>query len=128
SSEWGNTLTMPLLFKDVIRDLVSNARKYTPAGGTIHMRIRQNNGLLHVSIADNGIGIPEEELPRVFDYGYRASNAGGIRTMGGGFGLTKALHVVRLFNGDIRIESTPGKGTTITAELPLPENLRLNGT
>lgn len=121
TSDRDNTLSMPLLFKDVIRDLVSNARKYTPAGGIIHMQIRQNNGLLRVSISDNGIGIPEEELPMVFDYGYRASNAERIRTMGGGFGLTKALHVVRLFNGNIRIESTPGKGTAITAELPLPE-------
>ncbi len=118
---YGKTIIMPLLFKDVIRDLVSNARKYTPPGGTIRMKLRQKDGLLRFLVSDTGIGIPEDELPMVFEYGYRATNAESIRTMGGGFGLTKALHVVRQFRGNLFIESEPDNGTTITIELPIPE-------
>ncbi|TVQ70883.1 MAG: hypothetical protein EA363_06950 [Balneolaceae bacterium] len=122
ASENGSTLAMPLLFKDVIRDLVSNARKYTLPGGTIRFEIRQQDGRLRLLVSDTGIGIPEKELPRVFEHGYRASNAGSIRTMGGGFGLTKALHVVRKYQGDLWIESGQDNGTTIAIELPLPEH------
>jgi len=125
ADENGRTIAMPLLFKDVIRDLVSNARKYTLPGGTIRFEIRQQDGRLHLLVSDTGIGIPEEELPRVFEHGYRASNAGSIRTMGGGFGLTKALHVVRKYHGDLWIESGQDNGTTISIELPLPEYLRI---
>ncbi len=119
----GRTIDMPLLFKDVIRDLISNARKYTHPGGTIQIGIRQHAGTLRFVVADNGIGIPEEELPLVFEYGYRASNVGEIRTMGGGFGLTKALHVVQQFKGDMWIESEVGKGTKIIVELPVPGHM-----
>jgi len=126
ASESENTLAMPLLFKDVIRDLVSNARKYTLPGGTIRFMIRQQDGRLRLHVSDTGIGIPEEELPRVFEHGYRASNANSIRTMGGGFGLTKALHVVRSYHGNLWIESGKDKGTTIAIELPLPEQFRVS--
>jgi len=126
ASENGRTIAMPLLFKDVIRDLVSNARKYTLPGGTIRFEIRQQDGRLHLAVSDTGIGIPEEELSRVFEHGYRASNAGSIRTMGGGFGLTKALHVVRKYHGDLWIESGLDNGTTISIELPLPEQFRVS--
>ena len=121
----GSTIAMPLLFKDVIRDLISNARKYTPPGGTIRIGIQQQQEHLRCIVSDTGIGIPKEELPLVFEYGYRASNTGDIRTMGGGFGLTKALHVVRHFKGDLWIDSEPDKGTTITIELPLPRSIRI---
>ncbi len=119
-STGGDTIKMPLLLKDVIRDLVANARKYTPPGGFIEAGVYQSAEKFRFVVTDNGIGIPEEELPHVFEYGYRASNAEHIRTMGGGFGLTKALHVVRQLNGEMSIDSTVGKGTRITIELPLP--------
>lgn len=124
SSGNGQYVAMPLLFKDVIRDLISNARKYTPPGGTIRIEVCQQQEHLRFMVSDTGIGIPKVELPLVFEYGYRASNTGNIRTMGGGFGLTKALHVVRHFNGELWIDSEPDKGTTITIELPLPRRLR----
>ncbi len=124
TSDHGGKLIMPVLFKDVIRDLVSNARKYTPPGGTLHFEVRLEDNRLHFLISDTGIGIPEDELAQVFEFGYRASNAKSIRTMGGGFGLTKALHVVGMFDGELWIESSPDNGTTISIELPLPENFR----
>jgi signal transduction histidine kinase len=122
-SELGNTLYMPLSFKDVIRDLVANARKYTPPGGQIDIGIYQDKKALRFSVQDNGIGIPEAELEKVFEYGYRASNVGGQPTMGGGFGLTKAAHITKKLNGRIFIGSVEGEGTRIRIEIPMPASL-----
>ncbi len=122
-SELGDTIYMPLSFKDVIRDLVSNARKYTPPGGQIDIGIYQDNTALNFSVQDNGIGIPESDLEKVFEYGYRASNVIDKPTMGGGFGLTKAAHVTKQLNGRIFIGSTEGLGTRIRIEIPVPPDV-----
>ncbi len=119
-SDLDNQITMPLLFKDVIRDLIANARKYTAPGGQIHVGIYQKKNLLRFIVEDNGIGIPADELNRVFDYGYRAKNVQDKPTMGGGFGLTKALYIVNKLNGDIWIDSGVGVGTKIKIEIPKP--------
>ncbi|MCH8568188.1 MAG: ATP-binding protein [Balneolales bacterium] len=125
-------LFMPLSVKDVIRDLAANARKYTEPGGTIDIGIMQTETMLRVVVRDSGIGIPKDELHRVVEFGYRASNVKTkIRTMGGGFGLTKACTVVLAFGGRIWIESEEGEGTAVKIELPLPstqhiQNYKLN--
>lgn len=122
-SEMDDTITMPLILKDVIRDLVANARKYTPPGEGITLGISQKKELLRFVIEDNGIGIPEGEVEKVVDYGYRASNVRDrVRTMGGGYGLTKAYHVVQQYNGEMWIESELGEGTRIKVEIPVPED------
>lgn len=120
-SDLDNQITMPLLFKDVIRDLIANARKYTPPGGQIHVGIYQKNNLLRFIVEDNGIGIPADDLHRVFDYGFRARNVQDRPTMGGGFGLTKALFIVGKLNGDIWIDSEEDVGTKIKIEIPTPK-------
>jgi signal transduction histidine kinase len=123
-SEENGLLCMPLVFKDVIRDLIANARKYTYPGGQIDIGIYYDKQSIKFVVQDNGIGIPENEISRVFEYGYRATNARHKKTMGGGFGLTKALYVTRKFGGEIRIHSDEGKGTKVEIELPVPqENL-----
>jgi signal transduction histidine kinase len=122
-SEFGKFIYMPLSFKDVIRDLVANARKYTTPGGQIVIGIYENMNELRFSVQDNGIGIPEDELGKVFDFGYRASNVVGIPTMGGGFGLTKAAHVIKQLNGRIFIGSKEGEGTRIRIEIPIPKTI-----
>ena len=119
-SDLENQIKMPLLFKDVIRDLIANARKYTVPGGQILVGIYQKKNMLIFIVEDNGIGIPEDELHRVFDYGYRASNVQDKPTLGGGFGLTKALYVTGQLNGDIWFESEEGVGTKIKIEIPTP--------
>lgn len=122
-SELNGLVTMPIIFKDVIRDLIANARKYTDPGGRIHIGIYQKKNLLRFIVEDNGIGIPNGELERIFEYGYRASNVGNAATMGGGFGLTKALYITTQLNGDLWIDSEEGQGTKIRIEIPVPEKL-----
>ncbi|MFP8488724.1 sensor histidine kinase [Gracilimonas sp. Q87] len=122
NSEGEEIIYMPLILKDVIRDLIANARKYTPPGGDITIGISQKNGVFKFVVEDTGYGIPEDEIEKVVDYGYRASNVKDtVRTMGGGFGLTKAYYVVNELNGDMWIDSEAGEGTKIKVEIPIPE-------
>jgi signal transduction histidine kinase len=122
-SEFGKYIYMPLSFKDIIRDLVANARKYTSPGGQIVIGIYQNKNELRFLVQDNGIGIPEDELDKVFEFGYRGSNVSEKPTMGGGFGLTKAAYIVKQLNGRIFIGSKEGEGTRIRIEVPIPANV-----
>ncbi len=116
-------LVMPIIFKDVIRDLIANARKYTPPGGSIYVGIHQMKDSLKLIIEDDGIGIPKNEIDHVFEYGYRATNARDKQTMGGGFGLTKALYTVVQFNGNMWLESELDQGTKITIDIPVPKQI-----
>lgn len=124
NSEGEELIYMPLILKDVIRDLIANARKYTSPGGEITVGISQKNGIFKFVVEDTGYGIPKDEIEKVVDYGYRASNVSEtVRTMGGGYGLTKAYHVVKELNGDMWIDSKLGEGTKIRVEIPIPKNL-----
>lgn len=115
---------MPLILKDVIRDLIANARKYTPPGGDITIGISQKKGVFKFVVEDTGFGIPSDEIEKVVDYGYRASNVKDVvRTMGGGFGLTKAYQVVKDLNGHMWINSQVNNGTKISIEVPIPDNV-----
>ena len=120
-TENGDQIRMPLAFKDVIRDLIANARKYTQPGGQINIGLSQKKGILRFIVQDNGIGIPENEMDRIFEYGYRGKNVRNRQTMGGGFGLTKALYTTAQLKGDMWVDSKEDVGTTITIELPVPE-------
>jgi signal transduction histidine kinase len=115
-----NEISLPILLKDVIRDLIANSRKYTPPGGRISIGISQKNDAFRFVVEDNGYGIPPDELPEIVEFGYRGSNVeSSIRTMGGGFGLTKALYVTQKYEGKLWIDSELDKGTTITLEIPI---------
>jgi len=116
----GATITMPLVFQDVFRDLFANARKYTPPGGIINAGVLDDGRHLRLVVEDTGRGIPPEELPRVVEFGYRASNAANVRGMGGGFGLTKAYAVTRQHGGRMWIRSVVGVGTRVTIHIPRP--------
>lgn len=127
ASDMKDIIAMPLLFKDVVRDLIANARKYTMPGGTILVGLAIKNNRLRFVVEDSGVGIPSNELEKVVDFGFRASNIKDtIRTMGGGFGLTKAYYVTKKLNGRMWIESELLEGTKITIELPVPENVQKN--
>ncbi len=121
----GNTaghILMPPVFQDVMRDLIANARKYTPPGGTIAAGLSLHNGHLRFVVTDSGCGIPPEELQDVVRFGYRAANVKDRPTCGGGFGLTKAYYVTKAFNGRMWIDSPleENRGTRIEIRIPSP--------
>lgn len=113
-------LWMPAVFQDVMRDLIANARKYTPPGGRIAAALYAGADALRFSVEDTGRGIPEGEVPLVVQFGRRASNVGDVRTMGGGFGLTKAFLTTKQFGGRFYIRSRVGVGTSIRIVIPRP--------
>lgn len=119
-SENQRTITLPAVFKDVMRDLMANARKYTAPGGTISAGLYETADRLKFTVQDTGRGIPPGELQTVVHYGKRGSNVGEVRTMGGGFGLTKAFLVAKQFGGRFWIRSELGVGTRIRIEIPRP--------
>ncbi|MHB8792856.1 MAG: ATP-binding protein [Thermoleophilia bacterium] len=107
----------------LIRILIDNALKYSPAGGTIDISGSTNGKSVSFVVADHGAGIPEEELPRLFERFYRGKAAGRIR--GTGLGLSIAHELVRLMNGTIEVDST-GDGTIFTVTLPAGEENPVN--
>ncbi len=119
-SQDGRTVALPLVFTDVMRDLMANARKYTPPGGTISAGLYETAEVLRFTVQDSGRGIPPDELQTVVHYGRRGSNVAEVRTMGGGFGLTKAFLVTKQFGGRFWIRSELGVGTRIRIEIPRP--------
>lgn len=116
----GGPLSMPPVFLDAMRDLVANARKYTAPGGSITAALFEDDRELRFVVSDTGRGIPEAELATVVQFGKRASNVGNVRTMGGGFGLTKAFMVTKRFGGRFWIASELGRGTRIRIVIPRP--------
>lgn len=116
----GDTITMPPVLQDVFRDLIANARKYTQPGGSIAAGLHDNGKELRLAVEDTGCGIPPEEVERVVEFGYRASNVRERATKGGGFGLTKAYYLTSQLGGTMWISSTLGKGTRVTVHIPRP--------
>ncbi len=114
----GGALWVPAQLTDVLRDLTANARKYTDPGGKVALALYQSATEIRCVVEDSGYGIPEEELERVVEFGYRASNVADRPTMGGGFGLTKAACLVADWQGQLCIASALGEGTRIHIAFP----------
>ncbi len=117
----GGSIYMPAVFQDVVRDLIANARKYTPPGGKIIAGLYQDDEELRFVVADTGRGIPENEIRETIRFGIRGSNVKDRPTRGGGFGLTKAYYITKKQNGRMWIEKNEPKGTRIEIRIPLPE-------
>ncbi|MFN2374570.1 MAG: ATP-binding protein [Cyclonatronaceae bacterium] len=125
NSDSNNSLCMIMMLKDVMRDLMANARKYTPPGGKIDIGVSMKQNVLRFVIEDSGIGIPQNQIEKVVEFGYRASNVKDTyKTMGGGFGLTKAYFFTKKNDGRLWIESREGLGTKISIEIPVPESVQ----
>lgn len=116
-----DSIWMPPVFLDVLRDLLANARKYTSPGGRIRVSLTQDATELRIAVWDNGRGIPASEVDKVVAFGVRGSNVTDIRTCGGGFGLTKAFLATCQFHGRFWIASEPQVGTRVRIVLPFPE-------
>ena len=102
--------------RQVASILLDNAVKYTAEGGKVTVRVRETNGWAELEVSDTGVGIPEDQLPLIFERFYRADPS---RTAGGaGLGLSIARQIAEAHGGTIEVESTPGEGSTFTLLLP----------
>lgn len=109
------------LLRQVMQNLVSNAVKFTPEGGRIELTAtRLSSGGGAVAIADTGIGIPADKMSLLFKPFSQVDSTLGRRFGGTGLGLLLVDRLVRLHGGQVRVTSTPGKGSTFTIELPSP--------
>jgi signal transduction histidine kinase len=101
----------------VVTNLLGNALKFTPAGGTVTIRTGQHGADATLEVADTGVGIPADELPRIFDRFWRGQAA--AQTSGSGIGLAIAAELVRAHGGTLTADSEPGQGAKLTLTLPL---------
>ena len=105
-------------FDKIVLNLVVNAIKFTPSGGTIEVRTSEANGRLMVSVADTGVGIPPDVLPRIFERFWQVDNSSTRKFQGAGIGLSLVRSLCEAMDGSIRAESELGRGTTFFVELP----------
>jgi len=109
----------PDRLKQLLLNLVDNAIKYTPAGGEVSMSLSKSDGTALVVIQDTGVGIPAEDLPRIFDRFYRVDKARTRNPGGSGLGLSIAMWIANAHSGDIIVESTLGEGSKFSVTLPI---------
>lgn len=104
------------LLKNILINLISNAFKYSGEGKSVTLKTNNNCQKICFTIKDEGIGIPEQDLPYVFDRFFRAHNSGNVQ--GTGLGLNIVRKYIELMEGDIRLESVVNQGTTVFIDLP----------
>ena len=104
--------------EEVLHNLLDNAVKFSPDNGQIRLRGARRDSNVVVSVADNGIGISKEHLPRIFERFYRADKARSRELGGTGLGLAIVKHIAQLHGGWVEAESELGRGTTIRVVLP----------
>ncbi len=108
-----------LRLEQAILNLLDNAVKFNRPGGEVRVKVApRNDGKVEVTIADNGIGIPSDDLPRIFERFYRVDKARSREVGGTGLGLSIVKHIVERMNGTVSVESQLGKGSTFTVLLP----------
>jgi signal transduction histidine kinase len=112
-------LADPDLLRQVVENLLYNACKYTPVGGTVKIRLVLHSNLAVVQIIDTGIGIPEADLPYIFDRFYRVDTERSQESGGFGLGLAIVQQIVKAHSGQIQVTSAVGLGSTFQVELPL---------
>lgn len=101
-----------------IANLVDNAIKYTPDEGRIAVAAAAADGHVTLTVSDTGIGIPAEDVPRIFERFYRVDRSRSRDVGGTGLGLSIVKHVVQMHQGTVAVNSTPGSGSTFTLKLP----------
>jgi signal transduction histidine kinase len=102
----------------LMTNLVGNALKFTPRGGSVSVRIEARAEDIAIAVGDTGPGIPAEELPRIFERFYRGTNTGDARASGSGLGLAIVRSIVEMHEGQIDLASELGHGTLFTITLP----------
>ncbi len=104
--------------RQIVGNLVSNAIRYTPAGGSVTVRVELRGQRLAIEVTDTGSGIAAADLPKVFDRFWRADRSRSRATGGSGLGLPIARQFARAHDGDITVASRAGHGSTFTVDLP----------
>lgn len=114
-----NVTAVKDLMTQVWTNLLHNSIKFTPQNGCIHIKLRTVDERLEVEIQDSGIGISEEDLPRIFERFYKADKARTASGGGSGLGLSLVKKIVELHKGKVTVASRPGKGTAFVVSLPI---------
>jgi len=104
--------------KQVLQNIIGNAVKYSPDGGSVAVWFEASDGKLSVNVKDHGIGIPKEHLPFIWDKFYRVDSTTTANIDGTGLGLAITKHIVELHGGTVGVTSEPGCGSTFTVTLP----------
>lgn len=112
----------PLQLRQVFRNLISNAIKYTPQGGKINVKTSMKTGQITIEIEDNGYGIPAADLPFIFNRFYRVRSGKASEVEGNGLGLAIVKSIISEHNGYVNVESETGKGSCFSITLPLLSN------
>lgn len=104
--------------KQVLINLIDNSSKYTPKEGSIIIRTKNDDKSVLITVEDTGLGIPKEDLPRIFERFYRVDKTRSRDMGGSGLGLSIVKHILELHNSQIKVESEVGKGTSFEFKLP----------
>jgi signal transduction histidine kinase len=104
--------------EQIVDNLLSNALRYTDAGGAVRLRVSRRGANAVLEVSDTGIGITPDELPRVFDRFWRSDRSRSRATGGSGIGLAVVRELVEAHAGDVEVESAPGRGTLFRVTLP----------
>lgn len=105
-----------------VHNLIANAIQYSPANSRVGIGVRSIGETVEIAVTDQGEGIPEEDLDRVFERFFRVDQARSRHTGGSGLGLAIVKHAVHNHGGDVRVWSQPGNGSTFTIRLPTADN------
>ncbi len=118
NSNWENFVNIPIIFIDMLRDITANSRKYSKIWSTINTVFLEDEDYYYLSVTDEGIGIPHDEIKSVVLYEYRASNVDKQKTSWFGMWLTKAYFFTRKLWWDMFIKSMEGVGTKVDIIIP----------
>jgi len=110
------------MFETVLRNLVSNAVKYTPYGGKISISAQDQNEVVQLNVKDTGVGMDEAQVANLFNVDKKASRPGTNNELGTGFGLILCREFVKKNGGELSVESSPGKGSTFSFTVPKRRN------
>ena len=110
------------MLSTAVKNLIENAILYSEEGSQVGVGLRTVDGVAEISVADNGVGIPADEQPRIFERFYRVDASRSRQTGGTGLGLSIVKHVAMNHRGEVRLFSQPGLGSTFTLRLPVADN------
>jgi signal transduction histidine kinase len=116
------------MIERVLTNLIENAVRFTPPGGSVAIGLRREREAVTVSVADTGSGIDPQDLPRIFERFYRADPSRDRATQGAGLGLAIARQIVEVHGSALEVESSPGEGTLFHFRLPVTDSSSFRDT